>query len=354
MKGLGCDGSYLEDLKSYTEGILKRSGISSPAAEREILRMADAGNTVACKLYADLLFYKKVMRKHAYRDAFMLYRKAAGIRIDDNGEWTCSAKSYPAAFWNIGYYLMNYRRESFLKDCEEIPEIGSMTPADRKVLALELSVACMKETDVAGAVNLVGRILKEASEDPVLYERCKDVLSSLSGMSGFAVKKLVFPVCDTQETCEAAADLFFETAAGEGYSYACNNLALREADRIIAAARAEDPAVYEYAVKYEAYLKNSADRYEPYAANRLGLYYLKGEIKGSTETICIRAESDHTKAREYFKKAIVYPDRNSAWAYYNLIKYFYKDYHNDLELLNEHMDCIRQLNPEVYDLAMDL
>ena len=49
-----------------------------------------------------------------------------------------------------------------------------------------------------------------------------------------------------------------------------------------------------------------------------------------------------------------YPDSNSAWAYFNLIKYFNKSYANNLELLNEHMDYIKELNPEVYDIAIEL
>ena len=50
----------------------------------------------------------------------------------------------------------------------------------------------------------------------------------------------------------------------------------------------------------------------------------------------------------------MYPDANSAWAYFNLIKYFHKDYDTNIDLLNEHMDCIKELNPAVYDIAMEL
>lgn len=361
MRRFECDGSYKEDLKKYTEEILKGAGISSPAAEREILYLADKGNTAACKLYGDLLFYKKLIRKDPYRDAFGLYLRAAGIRFREDGTTECSKRSYPAAFWNIGYYLMNYRRESFLKDCEEIPEIEKMSRAERVLMALELSEACIREVQIPGAVNLIGRILKEASEDEALLEKLMPVLEETAGESYPAEEGITFPQCRTAEDCAAAAEVFFEAAADAGYSYACNNLAIREADRIITAQHPEEnetaerqQEIEESVGKYVRYLQRSADKYEPYAANRLGLFYLKGEIKGSTETVCLRTKADHARAREYFQKAIVYPDRNSAWGYYNLIRYFYKDYVNDLDLLGEHMECIRRLNPEVYDLAMDL
>jgi len=351
-----ADGSYKDDLKQYSGEVLEKNGISSQTAEREILWLADEGNTVACKLYADLLFYQKIPRKHAYSGAFFLYLRSAGIAIDENGNWNCSRKAYPPAFWNVGYYLVNYRRESFLKECETIFEIERMTLEERLALATELSFACIREVEAAGAVNLIGRILLEAAENETIYEKVQPVLSEAAREGTEMTVCLKLPEVVEREHCRACADLFFEAAAEQGYVYACNNLALREADRILLASRdgASEEELQTMAKKYAGYLKRSADKYEPYAANRLGLYYLQGEIKGSTESTSIRAEIDFSLARDYFIKATVYPDRNSAWAYYNLIRYFYKDYTNDLDRLNEHMDRIRELNPEVYDLAMDL
>ena len=67
-----------------------------------------------------------------------------------------------------------------------------------------------------------------------------------------------------------------------------------------------------------------------------------------------RDHTDTALAKQYFEKATVYPDSNSAWAYYNLIRYFHRDYDRNITLLNEHMDLIRLLNPAVYDLAIEL
>ena len=80
-----------------------------------------------------------------------------------------------------------------------------------------------------------------------------------------------------------------------------------------------------------------------------------GEIRSSDgREMYFRYYINTTFAKKYFQKATVYPDSNSAWAYLNLIKYFHKDYDTDIDLLNEHMDCIKELNPAVYDIAIEL
>ena len=53
---------------------------------------------------------------------------------------------------------------------------------------------------------------------------------------------------------------------------------------------------------------------------------MNGEIKGNGGTATFKEYVDHAMAYEYLKKATVYPDANSAWAYLNLMKYFHKDY----------------------------
>ena len=107
-------------------------------------------------------------------------------------------------------------------------------------------------------------------------------------------------------------------------------------------------------IDYICYLKIAADRYESYAANRLGLFYITGEIKGANGTAALKGYIDPSLAKEYFEKATVYPDENSAWGYLNLMKYFPKTYEKDIDLMNEHMDYIKALNPAVYSIAMDL
>ena len=61
-----CDGSYKADLKEYSETILEKYGVSAKSSEREIICMSDEGNVVASKLYGDLIYHKKLMRKYTH------------------------------------------------------------------------------------------------------------------------------------------------------------------------------------------------------------------------------------------------------------------------------------------------
>lgn len=356
MLKIKCDGSYEADMQEYMEKIVKKYGIASQSAEREIMYMADAGNKVASKLYADMVFYKKILRRNPYKEALKLYLRSAGITIDGNGRWSCSGESYPLSFWNIGYYLVNYRKSSFLEKSENIDIIDSMSYIERLKTALELAAACITYIDAPGAVNLVGRILLEAGSDEETFKALKPVIVRCVEERDFDRISLRSGSCSNTAECLKQADAFFTASAVAGYVYACNNLAAREARNIISLAEggADDEEVGESIARYEEYLRLSADKYEPYAANRLGLFYMTGEVESDGHRITRREYIDQQRAKEYFKKATQYPDANSAWAFFNLIKYFHKDYDNNIELMNEHMDYIKMLNPKVYDIAMEL
>ncbi len=358
------DNAFQDDLKQYTEAVLAKAGVSSRTAEREVIYLAEQGNTVCLKLYGDMLFYKKVMNRHAMREAFGLYLRAAGLSVSEDGTWQESGRAYPEACWVIAYYLVHYRRESDLKDCEMIPEIDRMSLSERMVTAAELAAACLGAVEAPGAINLLGRILQEAAKDeavrtallPVWEKRLPDELLAKLG-AGAAEGETIPEKTDFSDSdaCEKAAIRFFEAAADAGYVYACNNLAAREAERIIEiAAEGKQKELAAVLERYLRWLRIAADRYEPYAANRLGLFYRTGEVRGTKETVHFREYIDSSLAREYFYKATVYPDANSAWAYLNLMKYYHQDYDRDIDLLNEHMAIMKELNPKVYDIAMEM
>lgn len=357
-----CDQEYLKDFDDYVGKVVSKYGFSSQSAEREIISLAYQGNTVALKTYGDLLFYKKIFRKNPYREAFKLYLKGAGIDTETGNNTT---HAYPLAYWSVGYYLVNYRRESFLKKCERIDYIENMGMSDRLLNALELAYACICNMEAPGAINLIGRILAEAAGNEEIFLYLKERLNfCLANPELVKITK----VCrvSSSEDCTNAAEAYFMTAADMGYVYSCNNLALREAGRILKLCDEyghkygdkADREIPEHIDKYIHYLKMAADKYEPYAANKLGLFYLNGEIKGSgadgDKKVTFREYADGTRAKEYFLKATVYPDSSSAWAFFNLIKYFPKDYDNNIELMNEYMDSIKELNPTVYDIAIEL
>ena len=340
MNRFKCDGSYTDDMEEYTEAVFKKFGASSRSAEREIMILAEEGNTVALKLYADMIFYKRIFRRNAYRDAFSFYLRSAGISVSETGDWEISERAYPLSYWTVAFCLVNYRRGSFLIKCETIDVIERMTIPERLGIAIELAVSSLQHAVIPGALNLIGHILYDASNDDKLYEELKDVIEA-----NIPIKS---SLADMSEE-------YYKEAARKGYVYAANNLAAREADRISQMQEDVDGEDLDRAVEmYIEYLRMSADRYEPYAANRLGLFYITGEITGKAGTTRHKSFVDTALAKEYFNKATVCPDANSAWAYFNLIKYFHKDYDNDIEHMNEHMDYIKKLNPYVYGLAMEL
>ncbi|MCR5508392.1 MAG: hypothetical protein K6F34_06880 [Lachnospiraceae bacterium] len=351
-----CNGSYLNDLKEYTGNILDISGVSSPGAERGIMYMADSGNIVAMKLYGDLIYYKRVARKRPYYDAFMLYLASAGITVGSNGEVSSAPGSYPPAMRSVGAYLTDYKMPGPLKDCDDIDIIESMSYGERLTMALKLACACARATVSPQAVNLIGRILDKGVRDEELFTCLRPAVINELGTGGFAGTSLRFQDLDTPAQWEAALEACFDEAAGLGYVYACNNRAARLASFIIPLAgdKGNEETLNRMIDEYVSYLKASADKYEPYAANRLGLLYMTGEICSGNERALFKDRIDRPAAKEYFLKATAYPDRNSAWAYFNLIKYYHKDYDNNIELLNEHMDMIKKLDPGVYGLAMEL
>ncbi len=407
-----CNDDYIEQFNQYAEEILMKYGSSAQPAEREIMCMSDAGNKVAQKSYADLLFYKKIMRKNNYRDAFALYMESADLADD----FSCGQKGYPLAFWSVAYYLVNYHKESFLKKCENIDIIENLSRKERLTLAIRLASSCVISIGSPACINLIGRILLEVSEDPDLLaemaptlgdglkylirailnpdinDEAKEFVNKLPDALADSMRNLanklreISPVPEGHDAANVfalSAKAFFIAAANQGYVYSCNNLASKEAEQIlqiiinaienpveangiVASADASNPGHFECTAVNEElenhidklvhYFKTSADKYEPYAANRLGLFYLSGEVKSIStgKIVHFRSYSDSATAKKYFTKATVYPNTNSAWAFYNLIKYFHKDYTNDLDLLNEHMEYIRQLNPDVYNEAIEL
>ena len=382
MFGFVSDGSYKKDLELYTNNIIREYGVSSKSSEREIICLSNEGNVVADKLYADMLFYKKINGKNNYREAFALYMRSADISCKGD-ELICGGKAYPMSFWYIAFYLVNYRKGSFLEKAEEIEVIEKMSYGTRLLTALKLSVSALEYESISGAINLIGRIFVLAGEQGIykdvaaIYnkavEECDNIRSLIASYGedyGDIEKMLLY----SEKDLSCLSEVFFVLAARRGYVFACNSLAAGKADEIVdtynvlhgddgtddgrqRALSGENDDMNrldELVADYIKYLKIAADKLEPYAANRLGLFYMTGEITGRAGTIRLKQYTDTPLAKEYFHKAIVYRDSNSAWAYYNLMKYFPKTFSTDIALTNEYMDYIKVLNKKVYDLAMDL
>ncbi|MBR5421950.1 MAG: hypothetical protein IK115_12470, partial [Lachnospiraceae bacterium] len=294
--GEKIDGrAYREDLRQYTAEVLENYGLASQSAEREIIRLAECGNSVALKLYADMVFYGKLLRKDPFSTAFGLYLRSADLTIPEEGEWRIGDRSYPPALWALAYYLLDYRQASVLLHSDEIPCIEGMKREERLSHALSLALSCIADTPLAGAVNLVGRILKECAAEEQLFEILKPQLKRQ--LAGREFSSFSFPSdsFEDRESCGAAAERFFHAAVEDGYVYACNNLAAREADEIVRLHETEAD-VTEHVKQYISALTMAADKYEPYAANRLGLFYITGEIKSAGGKAVFREYVDFPRA----------------------------------------------------------
>lgn len=361
MKLFECEVGYSEEYEKFSKAVTSKYGMSSEAADREVLYLAKCGNKAAIKAYADMIFYRKIEFSDYYEKAFNLYLEAADISIGKGGELIYGNAGIPQAFAMLGYYYFNYKRDGHLKDCTDIAAIenlGENSDALRLKYALYLSFSCLKYEKVPAAVNLVGRVLGEISKSEELFSALKEDIASLED------------TIKTPEDCETASDFYYNEAAECGYVYACNSLASKAADEVVKMCleklqKGEENGTLtanpsqEISLeidKYVEYLKMAAEKYEPYAANKLGLFYMVGEIRSARfdALFNFRSYCNSAKAKEYFTLATMYPNKNSAWAYYNLLKYFPKDYNSNIELMNEHMDCIKRLDMQVYNLAMEI
>ena len=97
-------------------------------------------------------------------------------------------------------------------------------------------------------------------------------------------------------------------------------------------------------------LKGQADQFEPWAANKLGLFYLTGTVKSrKTQETLTFDRIDRNLSYEYFEKAVQYYfDSNSGWAYANMIVNFPKKYiaDEDYSKLKSHLEKLVKIHNE--------
>ena len=138
---------------------------------------------------------------------------------------------------------------------------------------------------------------------------------------------------------------YFQNAAEQNYIYAYANLANIYLENIF-----DDPEHQtEHMDKYILTLKKQADQYEPWAANKLGLFYLNGEIESrkTGKKLVFSDYIDRNRSFLFFSQATSYfNDTNSGWAYANMIINFPKKYigDEDLSTLKQHLERLKSIN----------
>jgi len=249
------------DLDVFSECSIRKFGTTSKHGIMEIIRLAEREekpNIIAMCEYADILYYGQVDGiEQNIPEAFRLYKKAAGIdeensEVSENSELHKNA--YPQALWSVGHIIFNYSNNRFnsaLPKHDPIPEIEELDNLERNKLAYKRASQAYSISQLPAAANLLGQIAQLTDDD-------------CNGIDEFKKKKRI-----------KDAQFYFEIAKDGGWIYAFNNLALEELKEMtneIGCVQKRDIHIYNCLKN----LHEAAIRFEPWAANLLGLYYLEG------------------------------------------------------------------------------
>lgn len=294
--------NYEKALSEFNEEVIKLYGATSEPSTRAILYLAnkEIPNIFAVYEKAEMFYYGN--REYIEKDivkAYEIYKIAAGfytINFTKGNE--DKTICHPLALWTLSYILLNYKKEKTeLEYCESIYELDEMSQLNRIKRAIVYAQASYDFIENGPSANILGKIALIKEEE----------------LPGISVVR--------QEYNMKTPDEYFENAAKKGYVYAINNMGLCECEKIFSDIDNKD----EHLVKALEYFENSAERFEPWACNYLGEIYRTGVIKSRNreEEILIEKILDKRKAYDCYMKAIsCFINKNSAWAYFNLIVYY--------------------------------
>ena len=314
--------NYEHDLNEFNNEVLCKYGTSSSAGLRAITTLAkkEPLNMFAAFEYGELFYYGRNSLVKNLTKAFEWYFKAAGLlpptktnffrnRLTEINEEYCN----PLALWSIAYVMYNYHRNADLKKCEDVTYIEDLYDdnnerRDEYIIQMALFYAYKSYSlnNNGPAANLLGNILTKMTEEDFLYYK-----SAME--TEYDIILLDNPID------------YYEIAIKQNYVYGFNNYA----DQIAKMIKKNPSLCKNYINKYIELLENSKLKDEPWALNKLGLYYYGGEI--SPGVIDTEMKPNLSQAKEYFHQATTtFIDHNSVWACVNLITKFPNDYKNDI------------------------
>jgi hypothetical protein len=321
--------NYESSLREFNEEVTCKYGVTSKPGIRAIINLAERNNKDGNKSpnifalyeYADMLYYgNENGPKKDINAAFKIYKKIS-TTIDSYDQSPC----HPLAQWTLAYIYFNYHQpKSELKNCDTIPEIENLSRLDQLSMAIKYAKYAYDLVANPAAANILGKISLLTDKDVPGIEAVK------------------------QESELKDAIDYFKYAASKNYVYAYGSLTSIYLDKIFEANTLNEQK--EQLDNYLKTLKLQADQHEPWAANKLGLFYLNGKIENKKydRTLPPFEEYIHPHwAHLYFYQAISqFSDQNSGWAYANLIIYFPKDYIADetLSKLKEHLAELKRIN----------
>lgn len=283
--------TYKADRKEFTEQVLCKYGVISDPGMREIYELAEKGNVFALYEYSDMMYYGKNDTKTVnYQKAFDYLERCAGIICPTSSE---KARCNPLALWSLSYIYYNYAPNSGIES-HHILQLEQLDRNSRVETAIKYAKAAYTLNSCPPAQNMLG------------------VISSNEGTEIRKKYDLLMPY------------EYFSNAAAAGYVYAFNRMALMEATAIFT-----DPTnKLAHLKNYIDHLTSAANKFENWASNRLGYFYLNGEvfcfIDGKRYTETFSKYSNRQAALKYFKATFSNViDCNSAWGYANMIIYFH-------------------------------
>lgn len=283
--------SLEKDIKEYTENVLLSVGSSGIPGMSKLYALAnknDSPNIIALYEMGELEYYGRGPSGNAanhFEEAYGYYK--ATLELNE---------VHPLALWSIAYIMFNYKRENTELENAIITELDDYIAKQGKNRNWYMEIIYNVEESYAygcaAAANLIGKII-DAPEElfPTKYK------------ISYRYKK---------------AEDYYKESAMRGYMYGMNNYA----QKLIEKANNLSEKENEYYSEALKYLKQSADMGEPWAANKMGLYYLKGlYIKDK-----VIIKKDLELSFYYFKKSFVMSGmRNNYWACLNLFHYYYNN-----------------------------
>ena len=297
---------YRQDLEEFSNYVLCRYGVTSNPGIKAIMELSEKGNMFALCEYGNMYYYgNRIYPKKDLNKAIEYYRKAAGV---DDWENIDETKCNPFALWSLSYIYFNYKRRLDLKNAKNVHRLDLLDSNVRVEFAINYAKKTVELNDYTPAYNILGLIAQFANKEITRKHKLNDPLH------------------------------YFQLAASRDYIYAYNNIAHLEKEAIFKDGNNQA----EHLKKYLHYMAIAANKHENWAANKLGLFYLKGIVEHEDNKIILEEMIDKEKALEYFTKAVEHTaDDNSIFAYANMILEFPERYKNNKELLKNHISIIR-------------
>ena len=234
---------------------------------------------------------------------------------------------HPLALWALSYVYFNYHKKNTdLEKCATIPKIEDMDYGVRLELAIIYAKASYLFLSSAPAANILGRILLTIETSDKQYYKLKEK----------------YKLDDYEK--------YFEFAIKHEYVYSMNTMAMIESEKIFS----DKNNKLLHLNKCIDHLKQSANKYEPWACNTLGEIYRTGKIERRKDIIGDKTNEvemfdiiNPDIAFTFYSRAVeLFIDRNSAWAYANMLIYFPAHFKDNHALIKEYVDAVESIGNE--------